>query len=39
MEYHSAINKNEILPFVTTWMDLEGSKLKKKKGKRTIINK
>ena len=23
MEYYSAI-KNEILPFVTTWMDLEG---------------
>ena len=24
MEYDSAINKKEILPFVTTWMDLEG---------------
>ena len=24
MEYYSAIEKNEILPFVTTWMDLEG---------------
>ena len=24
MEYHSAIKKNEILPFVTTWMDLDG---------------
>ena len=24
MEYYSAINKNEILPSVTTWMDLEG---------------
>ena len=24
MEYCSAIKKNEILPFVTMWMDLEG---------------
>ena len=24
MEYHSAIKKNEILPFVTTGMDLKG---------------
>ena len=24
MEYYSAIKNNEILPFVTTWMDLEG---------------
>ena len=24
MEYYSAIKKNEILPFVTTWMDAEG---------------
>lgn len=23
-EYFSAIKRNEILPFVTTWMDLEG---------------
>ena len=24
MEHYSAIKKNEMLPFATTWMDLEG---------------
>ena len=23
MEYYSAINKNQIMPFATTWMELE----------------
>ena len=27
MEYYSAIKKNEILPFVTTQMELEGIRL------------
>ena len=27
MEYYSAIKKNEILPFITTWMELEGTML------------
>ena len=24
MEYYSAIKKDKIIPFATTWMDLEG---------------
>ena len=27
IKYYSAITKNEILPFITTWIDLEGIKL------------
>ena len=29
MEYYSAIKKNEILPFATMWMKLEGIMLSK----------
>ena len=29
MEYYSAIKKNEILLFVTTWIDLEGVMISK----------
>ena len=28
MEYYLAIKKNEILPFATTWMDLENIMIK-----------
>ena len=30
MEYYWAIKKNEILPFATTWVDLEGIMLNEK---------
>ena len=29
MEYYSAINKDEILPFILMWMELEGIMLSK----------
>ena len=29
MEFYSAIKNNKILPFVTTWMDLEATMLSK----------
>ena len=29
MKYYSAIKRNEILPFVTIWMNLEGIMLRK----------
>ena len=29
MEYYSAIKKDKIVPFATTWMDLEGMMLSK----------
>ena len=42
VEYHSAINKKEILPFVTTWINLEGITLsdisQSQKGKHCVIS-
>ena len=35
MEYYSAIIKNEILPFATTWMELEGTVLSEVSQKKT----
>ena len=29
MEHYSAVKKNEILPFATTWMELQGIMLSK----------
>ena len=38
MEYYLAIKKNEILPFATTWMELEGIMLSEiSQRKRNII--
>ena len=37
MEYYLAIKKNEILPFATTWMDLEGIMLSEISQKKTNI--
>ena len=35
MEYYSAIKKNEILPFVKTWMNLEGIMLSEMSQRKT----
>ena len=39
MEYYSAIKKNEILAFATTWMELEGIMLSEnsQRNKKKII--
>ena len=37
MEYYSAIKKNEILPFATLWMELEGIMLSKISQRKTKI--
>ncbi|KAF0883172.1 LORF2 protein, partial [Crocuta crocuta] len=36
-EYYTAIKKNEILPFATTWMDFEGIMLSKLRQRKTNI--
>ena len=37
MEYYSAIKRNEILPFATTWMELEGIMLSEISQRKTNI--
>ena len=37
MEYYLAIKKNEILPFATTWMELEGIMLSEISQRKTKI--
>ena len=37
MEYYSAIKKTEILPFATTWMELEGIMLSEISQRKTKI--
>ena len=37
MEYYSATKKNEILPFTTTWMELEGIMLSEISQRKTKI--
>ena len=37
MEYYSAIKKNEILPFATMWMELEGIMLSEISQRKTNI--
>ena len=37
MEYYSAIKKNEILPFATTWMELESFMLSEISQRKTKI--
>ena len=37
MEYYSAVEKNDILPFATTWMELEGIMLSEMSQRKTKI--
>ena len=38
MEYYLAINKNEILPFATTWVDPEGIMLSELRQRETLYD-
>ena len=38
LEYYSAIKKNEILPFATTWMDLESIMLSEIRGRQILYD-
>ena len=37
VESHSAVKKNELMPFVATWMDLESDILSEIRQRRSII--
>ena len=37
MDYYPAINKSEILPFATTWVEVEGMMLRKSYRERQIL--
>ena len=37
MEHHSAIKRNEILPFAATWIDLETVILSEVQQRKTVI--
>ena len=37
MKYYSAIQENEILPFATTWLDLEGTMLSEMSDRERLI--
>ena len=38
MEYYSALRKKEILPFVTTWLDMEDTMLRETSQRKTVFH-